>query len=68
LGRRDPRLRGNQSGAITDNDLDRATIARDGSGRQRVSAADQLKPLPANATSEQIRLAHNQLVRKLRGQ
>ena len=68
LGRRDPRLRTNQTGAVTDQSLDRATISTDGSGRHRITAADQLGQIPANATAEQIRKAHNLLVRKLRGQ
>lgn len=68
LGRRDPRLRTNASGAVTDNDLDRATISRDGSGRQRISAADELKPLPASATTGQVRDAYNMLLKRLRGQ
>ena len=68
LGRRDPRARMNQTGAVTDNDLDQQTIARDHLGRQRLSAADQLKPLPANATLAETRAAYNQLLKRLKGQ
>jgi hypothetical protein len=68
LGRRDPRLRTNQSGAVTDQSADKKTINTDGLGRFRVTAADGLKPLPAGATAEEARVAYNQLLARLRGQ
>lgn len=68
LGRRDPRNRANAAGAVSDASVDRATISTDGAGRYRISAVDQLKPLPASATTAQVRDAYNSLLKKLRGQ
>ena len=67
LGARDPRLRANQAGAVTDNDLDQKTIARDGQGRQRIAAADRLSLLPDGATTAQIIAAYNALLRAFKG-
>lgn len=67
LGRRDPRLRTNAAAAVTDQDLDNATIERDGQGRQRVKALDQLAPLPAKADLAAVIARLNLIVSKLKG-
>jgi hypothetical protein len=43
--RGEPRLRANQMGALSNAGLDSKSIGSDGAGRQRVSAADQIKLL-----------------------
>ena len=68
LGARDPRLRANQHGAVSDTDLDKKSLARDGSGRTRISAADGMKPLASTATLAELIVAHNLLIQRLRGQ
>lgn len=67
LGRRDPRLRTNAAAAVTDQDLDNTTIARDAAGRQRVTALDKLAPLAASSTNASLIARLNQIVAKLQG-
>jgi len=67
LGRRDPRLRTNAAAAVTDQDLDNATIERDAQGRQRVKALDQLAPLSAGADLPAVIARLNLIVAKLKG-
>ncbi len=74
LGIRDPRLRTNQVAALTNTGLDSKSVSTDGAGRQRISAADELKFLATKrkATDPPIdteaREAFNQLLARLRGQ
>lgn len=67
LGRRDPRLRMNASGSVTDNDHDKKTIARDSGGRARLAAFDGLPALPANATTAEIAAYVRRMVQRGQG-
>lgn len=83
LGLRDPRLRTNQDAALTDHGLDSKSVGTDGAGRQRISAADELKflsskapPVAETADTSQLttrqgmlalRKTMNELLAKLKG-
>lgn len=68
LGARDPRLRANQAGSVTEAGLDRKTVGTDGAGRARISAADGLPMLSSGASLGEVIAAHNLLLARLRGQ
>lgn len=68
LGKRDPRLRTNQSGAVSDASADKKTVGTDGEGRFRFSAFDGLSQLPAGATLEDAIRLINQMLARGRGQ
>lgn len=67
LGNKDPRVRTNAAGAVSDVGIDRKTIGLDGAGRMRVAAVDGLQPLPPHANVSQLIAGYNLLLAKLKG-
>lgn len=61
LGNRDPRLRANQAGSVSDNDLG-AGLERDDQGRTRVSAFDGIPQLPSTASLSNVIAAVNAML------
>jgi hypothetical protein len=67
LGARDPRLRRNAQGSVTDNDLAPGSLERDSEGRARVAAFDGIGALPEDATLADVIARLNLVVRKGQG-
>lgn len=63
---REPRLRGNAAGAVSDADLSPGALERS-NGKTRISAADGLPTLGANATLAEVIAGYNRLLKKLTG-
>ena len=53
LGSRDPRLRSNANGAVSDAELAPGSLERDAAGRTRFSGFDAIQPLSPAATLAQ---------------